>query len=265
MSFSRGGATILIAEDDASYGEALSDLMRREGHAVHLVTDGQEAINTIRRMGERIDLLLCDLLLPLKTGFDVIKEIVDLDLSVPVLAMTGVYDNLREVQALRGLGVAGYLHKSAPFEHLLFRVNNLLFPCLDNQRGNYRVAVAIPAQFKADEQVCYGTTYNLSESGVYIRTSEALQPGSVVEVALGLPTARAMVQVKGEVMHSASPREVRGTAYPAGFGARFFDVPGHSVVAIRAFVEVIHRAETQGEDLGTPKFTVVEVEEPVPA
>lgn len=265
MSFSRGGATILIAEDDVSYGEAVSDLLRREGHAVHLVNDGEEAIATVRHMKERLDLLLCDLLLPKKTGFDVIKEVVDLDLSMPVLAMTGVYDNMREVQALRGLGVAGYLHKSAPFEHLLFRVNNLIFPCMDNQRGKYRVAVAIPAQFKVDEQVCYGTTYNLSESGVYIRTPETLQPGEIVEVALGLPTARVMVQVHGEVMHSASPREVRGTAYPAGFGLRFFDVTPHAAVAIRSFVEVIHREETEGENLGTPTFTVVDAEEPVPA
>ena len=265
MSFSRGGATILIAEDDTSYGEALSDLLRREGHAVHHVTDGQEAISTIRRMGERLDLLLCDLLLPCRTGFEVIKEVVDLDLSMPVLAMTGVYDNMSEVQALRGLGVAGYLHKSAPFEHLLFRVNNLLFPCLDNQRGKHRVAVAIPVQFKVDEPVCYGTTYNLSESGVYVRTPQAVQPGAIVEVALSLPTARVMIRVQGEVMHSASPREVLGTAYPAGFGARFFDTAPHAAVAIRSFVDVIHRAETQGEDLGTPVFEVVESEEPVPA
>ena len=185
MNFSRGGATILIAEDDAAYGEAVADLLRREGHAVHHVTDGEEAIATIRHMKERLDLILCDLLLPKKTGFEVIKEVVDLDLAIPVLAMTGVYDNMREVHALRGLGVAGYLHKSAPFEHLLFRVNNLIFPCLDNQRGKHRVAVAIPAQFKVDEQVCYGTTYNLSESGVYVRT-----PETVSYTHLTLPTKR---------------------------------------------------------------------------
>ena len=135
MSFSRGGATILVAEDDPAYGTALTDLLEREGHAVHLVTDGEDAIATVRRMGERIDLLLCDLLLPKATGFDVVKAIVEMDLSLPVLAMTGVFDNMREVHALQGLGVKGYLHKSAPFEHLLFRVNNLLFPCLDNQQN----------------------------------------------------------------------------------------------------------------------------------
>ena len=265
MPFSRGGATILIAEDDPSYGTAITDLLQREGHAVHLVTDGQEAIATVRRMGDRLDLLICDLLLPKATGFEVIKEIVDMDLGLPVLAMTGVYDNIREVHALRGLGVKGYLHKSSPFEHLLFRVNNLLFPCLDNQRGKYRVAVAVPAQFKVDERVCYGTTYNLSESGVYVRTPEALQPGELVRIAIGLPTARTMVQVTAEVMHSASPKEVKGTAYPAGFGARFYDVSPLASAAIRNFVEVVHREETRGENLGRPEFAVVEETEPVPA
>lgn len=264
MSFSRGGATILVAEDDPSYGSALCDLLEREGHAVRLVTDGREAIETVRRMGERLDLLVCDLLLPKATGFEVVQAIVEMDLSLPVLAMTGVYDNMREVHALRGLGVKGYLHKSAPFEHLLFRVNNLLFPCRDNQRGKYRVAVAVPAQFKVDEQVCYGTTYNLSESGVYVRTPETLQPGELVRIALGLPTARAMVHVQGEIMHSASPREVKGTAYPAGFGARFYDITPLAAAAIRNFVAVVHREETEGENLGRPEFDVVEEKEPVP-
>jgi DNA-binding response OmpR family regulator len=265
VSFSRGGATILVAEDDAAYGEALSDLLRREGHAVDHVLDGQDAIDVLRRMGERIDLVLCDLLLPRRTGFDVVKEINDLGLGVPVLAMTGVYDNVREVHSLRSLGVAGYLHKSAPFEHLLFRVNNLIFPCRDNQRGDYRVAVAVPAQFRLGGRVCYGTTYNLSVSGLYVRTPETPLPGQTVELALALPTARQMVGLRAEVMHSASPREVKGTAYPAGFGARFLEPSPLARAAIRNFVEVVHREETEGENLGKPVFEVVDADSLVSA
>ena len=265
MSFRRAAATILVAEDDVSYGTAVTDLLRREGHAVHHVTDGQEVIDTVRRMGERLDLLICDLLLPRRTGFEIVREIVDMNLSLPILAMTGVYADMREIHALRGLGVRGYLHKSAPFEHLLFRVNNLLFPCMDSQRGQYRVAVAVPVQFKVEELVCYGTTYNLSESGLYVRTPETVQPGDLMEIALGLPTARAMVHLDAEVVHSAAPREVKGTAYPAGFGARFSDPSPLASTALRNFVEVIHREETSGENLGRPTFEVVEEEELVPA
>jgi CheY-like chemotaxis protein len=260
-----GGATILLCEDDPAYGEALGDLLRREGHAVHHVTDGEAAIACVREMGERLDLVLCDLLLPKRTGFEVVKEVRDLDLGVAVLAMTSVYENMREIHALRGLGVSGYVHKSTPFEQLLFRINNMLFPCTDNQRGNYRVAVSIPVQFKRDTFVSYGTSYNLSITGVYVRSPEPVVIGGAIEMALSLPTAREMVRLTGEVMHSATPREVWGTAYPSGFGVRFFEVSGLAQTAIGNFVEAVHLEETMGEGLGCPKFDLVESEDPVAA
>lgn len=242
----RRTATILVAEDDPVYAEALCDLLRVEGYAVEHVSDGQQAIDEILRLGERLDLVLCDLLLPRKTGFEVVREMVESDVSVPVLAMTGVYRDFREIHALRGLGVAGYLSKASPFEHLLFRVNDLLFPSRDNQRGNHRVAVAVPVQFRLGQHVCYGASYNLSITGVYVRTSEPVLAGATTELAIALPTAREMVCSDAEIVHSATPAEVRGTAYPAGFGARFLDPPPLTATAIRHFVAAVQAEESGG-------------------
>jgi CheY-like chemotaxis protein len=246
-SIRKMGATILVVEDDPAYGPAIADLLALEGHAVHLVTDGQAAIDTVRAMGDRLDLVLCDLLLPRRSGFEVVKEIVELDLAVPVLVMTSVYRSTREIHALKGLGVAGYMAKSAPFEHVLFRVNHLLFPARASTRGDHRVAVAIPVQFRAGTHVCYGTSYNLSVSGIYVRTHEPVIAGALIDMALGLPTAKQMATTRAEIMHSATPVEVRGTAYPAGFGARFVDPPALTRAAVRRYVDLV-----AAEDLGGP-------------
>jgi CheY-like chemotaxis protein len=251
----RAGATILLADDDVTYGTALCDLLQLDGHAVRHVLDGEEAIACVREMGERLDLLVCDLLLPRKSGFEVIREVNDLDLPLRILAITGVYRNMREIHALRGLGVTGYVHKSQPFEHVLFRVSNLLFPSSDNRRGNPRVAIAVPVQFKVGELVSYGTSYNLSITGIYVRTNVPVVAGATCEMALALPTAGEMVRVHAEIAHSATPREVRGTAYPAGFGARFFAMSPLAEAAIRHFVDAIHAEETTGE---RPAFVQVE-------
>src|SRR5687767_904984 len=104
-------AEVLIAEDDATYGGALRSLLEMEGYSVRLVADGEAAVRCLDERGDQLDLLLCDLLLPRRSGFDVIKEVVARELSMPVLAVTGVYSNFREIHALRGLGVAGYVHK----------------------------------------------------------------------------------------------------------------------------------------------------------
>ena len=121
-----------------------------------------------------------------------IKELVARDVSVPVLAMTGIYGNVREVHALRGLGVVGYVHKSTPFEQVLFRVNNLLFPSREDQRGHYRVAVTIPVQFTLGELTCLAASHNLSAGGIYVRTNElVLAEGNSLRAFWPTPAWRA--------------------------------------------------------------------------
>ena len=256
-------ALILMAEDDPAYGSAVADLLRSAGHVVRHVTDGDEAIRALRAEGHLLGLVLTDLLLPGKTGFQIAKEANDMGLGVPILAMTGLYDDLREIHSLRSLGVSGWIHKSAPFEHLLFRVNSLLWPSDRNDRMKSRVAVALPVQFRLDGRVHYATTYNLSTNGVYVRTPEPPVTGQELEVAVALPTAREMITVKAEVVHVATPEEVRGTAYPAGFGARFLQPSPLVAAALAAYLdkaiadEAVPVAEAREETEYTPKLEPV--------
>jgi CheY-like chemotaxis protein len=253
MSAKPTGARILLAEDDVTYGAAVQELLQCEGHAVKRVLDGKDALDELRANGPSYDLLLCDLLLPRCTGFEIVRELLAMDIGLPVLVMTAVYEDMREVHALRGLGVRGYIRKSSPFDHVVFRVNTLLFPSRDEVRGNPRVAISLPVQFRIGERIHYGTSYNLSISGVYVRTPEPMIPGAVTEMALALPTAREMVGVTAEIVHSATVQEVRGTAYPAGFGARFVDLSPLAAAAIKRCVERV-----RAEELGAGS-----VEEPV--
>lgn len=234
---------ILVAEDDIAYAETLAQLLRHDGHVVRLVHDGEEAIRLIRTEGHRLDLVLTDLLLPRRSGFQVAREALEAGVEAPVLVMTGLYDDMRDIHALRALGVRGWIHKSVPFEHLLFRVNSLLWPSSANDRQSARVAVSVPVQFRLGERVHYATSYNLSATGIYVRTPEPVMEGTELEMALALPTAREMVGCEAEVMHSATVEEVRGTAYPAGFGARFMNPSPLAAAAIRHFVESVAAEE----------------------
>lgn len=230
-------ARILLAEDDLAYGGALKELLERDGHEVRHVADGESAIELLRKEGDRFTLVLTDLLLPRKTGFEIARAVNDLELCLPILAMTGLYDDVREIHALRGLGVRGWIHKSAPFEHVLFRVNSLAWPQSRNDRQGPRVAVSLPVQFRTGERVHYATSYNLSATGIYVRTPEPVEAGTIADIALTLPTAGEMLTMRAEVVHSASVEDVRGTAYPAGFGARFASMSPLVAAALRHFVD----------------------------
>jgi len=236
-------ARILVAEDDIAYGETLAQLLRQDGHAVRLVHDGEDAIRVLRTEGHLLSLVLTDLLLPRRSGFQVAREALEAGVAAPVLVMTGLYDDMRDIRALRTLGVRGWIHKSVPFEHLLFRVNALLWPATANERRSARVAVSVPVQFRLDDRVHYATSYNVSSTGIYVRTPEPLLEGIEIEMALSLPTAREMVCSRAEIVHSATVEDVRGTAYPAGFGARFLNPSPLASAAIRRFVEGVSQEE----------------------
>jgi DNA-binding response OmpR family regulator len=79
---------IVIAEDEPSILESLEFILRRAGWSIHSVTDGDAALDAVRRMRPRIVVL--DVMLPRRSGFDVLKHIrADIDMRpTPVLILT---------------------------------------------------------------------------------------------------------------------------------------------------------------------------------
>ena len=87
----RGGilaVDILIAEDEPSILESLDFILRRAGWTISAVTDGEAALEAVRRLKPRM--LVLDVMLPKRSGFEVLKQIragADTH-SLPVLILT---------------------------------------------------------------------------------------------------------------------------------------------------------------------------------
>jgi len=64
---------ILLVEDDSFLSSLLKNRLQKEGFDITLAKDGDEAINYLRNINP--DLLLLDLILPKKTGFEVMEEL----------------------------------------------------------------------------------------------------------------------------------------------------------------------------------------------
>jgi two-component system, OmpR family, response regulator len=72
----RGGILaidILIAEDEPSILESLDFILRRAGWTISAVTDGEAALDAVRRLQPRM--LVLDVMLPKRSGFEVLKQI----------------------------------------------------------------------------------------------------------------------------------------------------------------------------------------------
>ena len=118
---------ILIADDEPNILISLEFLMKREGYEVHVARDGQEAMDLLRR--ERPRLLLLDVMMPKKTGFEVCQE-VRLDDSIKDTLILMLTAKGRETDVVKGLALGANAYMTKPFStrELADKVKALLAP-----------------------------------------------------------------------------------------------------------------------------------------
>ncbi len=116
---------ILIVDDEPNIVLSLEYLMKREGYDVLVAHDGQEALDVLRR--ERPRLVLLDVMMPKKSGFEVCQELradeAIKDTLVLMLTAKG-----RDTDIAKGLGVGANAYMTKPFStrELTQKVSELL-------------------------------------------------------------------------------------------------------------------------------------------
>jgi DNA-binding response OmpR family regulator len=113
---------ILTVEDDRKVAGFIAQGLREEGHAVDIATDGEEA-TTLAHVNE-YDMILLDVVLPRKNGFQVAQELRREGRNTPILMLTS-RDAVEDI--VRGLdsGADDYLSKPFRFDELLARIRAL--------------------------------------------------------------------------------------------------------------------------------------------
>ena len=110
---------ILIVEDEPSIAMVLEDDLRREGYHAEVVSDG--AIAASRGMSERFDLILLDVMLPGKDGFEVCRELRRAGVDTPIILLTARTQEAEKVMGLE-LGADDYVTKPYSARELRARV-----------------------------------------------------------------------------------------------------------------------------------------------
>lgn len=125
------GIKLLVAEDDPNLGTILKAYLSQKGFTVNLVTDGQAAIETFRT--DDIDACILDVMMPVKDGFAVAKEIRRLDKRVPIIFLTA---KSLEADKLKGfeIGADDYITKPFSMNELLARINATIRRSFDENK-----------------------------------------------------------------------------------------------------------------------------------
>jgi two-component system response regulator VicR len=114
---------ILLAEDDRNLGNILKSYLEAKGYSTKLCVNGQEAYDLFSK--EQFDFCIVDVMMPVKDGFTLARDIRLHDKSIPILFLTAKSleeDKLKGFQA----GADDYLTKPFSMEELLLRIEAIL-------------------------------------------------------------------------------------------------------------------------------------------
>jgi two-component system alkaline phosphatase synthesis response regulator PhoP len=173
---------ILLVEDEPGLQLTVSDLLATEGHHVETAGDGDLGLS--RASGEDFDLVILDVMLPKKTGFDVCRELRLKGIDTAILMLTARTQVTDRVVGLK-VGADDYLSKPFDPAELLARVEALLRRIQKDNR--------IPLK-----------TFQFAEIHVDFERAELLKRGQHVSIAgKELQLLRYLIHHRGRVV----PRE----------------------------------------------------------
>ncbi len=114
---------ILIAEDEKNIRDGLVDALELEGYAVSAAKDGGEALRHYHEW--RPDVMLLDIMMPVKNGYEVCREIRRRDGDTPVIMLTAKSEEIDKVLGLE-LGADDYVCKPFSLRELNARIKAVL-------------------------------------------------------------------------------------------------------------------------------------------
>ncbi|MBI5545773.1 MAG: response regulator [Deltaproteobacteria bacterium] len=228
---------VLIVTERNYFGTVVSRLLQQSGFESSVATQ----LTQLTSAGGEGPIRLAIVDLDAPAASEVVGRLRAEAPPIPIVAVTS-----RPLSALPAqLAALAPYDLETELEHLVRRVNKVL---IGSGRSDRRSAPRIPfhsvVQFRlwGEEEWRAGGSFDLSETGLYVRTLTPMQASKPVEITFSLGRAAAPLTVKGLVVWSNSfgPRTV--FSYPYGMGVTFSDFPVAEWTKLREFIQA-RRAE----------------------
>ena len=171
---------ILLVEDEPGLQLTLSDRLRREGYMVDTAGDGLSGLE--QAASGHFDLVLLDVMLPKKNGFDVLRDLRQRGVETPVIMLTARGQVVDTVVGLK-LGADDYLAKPFEMMELLARIEAHL---------RRRATVAAPAA---------GEGYQFGDVRIDYRSAEIFRGTETIDLsAREYQLLRYLIEHRGEII-----------------------------------------------------------------
>jgi sigma-B regulation protein RsbU (phosphoserine phosphatase) len=143
-------AKVLVVEDEPGIALGLEDSLRLEGYQVEVVTNGANASR--RALDEPFDLILLDVMLPEKNGFEVCRDLRRAGLDAPIIFLSA---RTLEADRISGLDLGANDYVTKPFSprELMARVRGLLRSVESNRRDQRQLKEEMDAASRVQQRL----------------------------------------------------------------------------------------------------------------
>ena len=115
--------SILVIDDDFNLCTVLKEELVEVGYDADFVNSGDDAFTFIQN--HQVDLILLDLKMPVKDGFDVLRELKEKKIEIKVIVLTAFADVKGAIESAR-MGASDFINKPYDFDELLITIRNVL-------------------------------------------------------------------------------------------------------------------------------------------
>lgn len=115
--------SILIVDDDINLCKVLKEELSEVGYNADYVNNGDAAFEFLAR--QQVDLILLDLKMPGKNGFDVLRELNEKRIQIKVIVLTAYADVKSAIDSAK-LGATDFISKPYDFDELLITIRKVL-------------------------------------------------------------------------------------------------------------------------------------------
>ena len=124
---------ILIIEDEYSLADAIAETLKKESYTTKIVTNGEDGED--EALTGVYDLILLDVMLPKKDGFEILKSLKNEKIKAPIIMLTAKSEMSDKLNGLEN-GADDYITKPFHMRELMARIKNILKRVSNIEDGN---------------------------------------------------------------------------------------------------------------------------------
>lgn len=115
---------ILIIEDSSEISSLEAAAFENAGFDVEVTNDGKSGLNKIKEQG--FDLVIMDIVMPNKTGFEILNEVKLLGLATPIMVYSNMWEQTTREESLKGGAIDFFPKDSMPLDAIITKVKQFL-------------------------------------------------------------------------------------------------------------------------------------------